>query len=300
MITDMKNRKEQRVNKKNDLGQGLDNLLSGVIGVTAKSETNNIDINKIKPNKSQPRTNFDSVEMAKIVESIKENGILQPIIVRPVSDGYEIVAGERRWRAASEIGLKVVPVIVKEIAEEKAMELALIENLQREDLNPIEKAVAYNSLMKNFELTQEEVAKRLSVDRSSVANIIRLLDLPQEVQDYVSRGTISMGHARAFLGIKDNDLLKKVCKRAIDEGLSVRQVEGAVNALKKQDLSEARSKIDKKKSPLIEDLEDQLRKSLKTKVSLNERAGRGKLVVEFYNNRQLENILSLLGVSFAD
>ncbi|MGR3318536.1 MAG: ParB/RepB/Spo0J family partition protein [Candidatus Anammoxibacter sp.] len=285
--------------KKAELENGIQDLLSGVIGIDREKEITRIDINKIIPNRSQPRVRFESVEMEKMIESIRENGILQPIIVRPVQKGYEIVAGERRWRGARELGLKEIPVVVKELTDEKAMEIALVENLQRADLNPMEKAVAYDNLIKKHKLTQEEVAKRLSVDRSSVANIIRLLELPEEVQDNVSRGTISMGHARALLGTKDKEARKEVCGKIIREGLSVRQTETIVSELKNDKRPVRKANNFVKKSSIILDLEDRLRKSLKTKVSLREKHGRGKLTVEFHNNKQLEQILTKLGVSFA-
>lgn len=285
--------------KKHELGQGIQNLLSDVIGIAPENEQTLVDIKKVSANKSQPRVYFAPDEMEKMVESIKANGILQPIIVRPVQNGYEIVAGERRWRAAKEVGLKEVPAIIKDINREKATEIALVENLQRSDLNPIEKAVAYNSLIKNYNLTQEDVANRLSVDRSSVSNIIRLLELPDDIQNYVSRGTVSMGHARALLGIKNRDTLKKICKRIINEDLSVRQVENLAFTLKSIGAPSVNKTLEQKKDPIILEVEDKLRKSLKTKVSLKEKQGRGKLIVEFYNNKQLEQILKMLGVSFA-
>lgn len=285
--------------KKHELGQGLQNLLSDVIGIAAENEQTLVDIKKISPNKSQPRIYFAPDEMKSMVESIRANGILQPIIVRTVQNGYEIVAGERRWRAAKELGLKEVPAIIKDINREKAAEIALVENLQRSDLNPIEKAVAYNSLIKNYNLTQEDVANRLSVDRSSVSNIIRLLELPNDIQDYVSRGTVSMGHARALLGIKNREILKKICNKIINEGISVRQTEKLASTLKKSVPQSNNKRLEQNKDPIILEVEDRLRKSLKTKVSLNEKQGRGKLIVEFYNNKQLEQILEMLGVSFA-
>lgn len=287
------------LDKKQELGQGLQNLLSDVIGIGPEKDITRIDITKVFPNKSQPRIYFASDEMAKMVESIRDNGILQPIIVRPAENGYEIVAGERRWRAARQLGIKDVPVVIMDIAKEKAIEIALVENLQRADLNPMEKAVTYDNLIKNHGLTQEEMAKRIRVDRSSIANIVRLLELPDEVQDNVSRGTISMGHARALLGTKDNETRKKICKKIINEGLSVRQVETMVSRLKNGSRPTIKKHPATKKSSIILDLEDRLRKSLKTKVFLKEKQGHGKLVVEFYNNKQLEYILSLLGVSFA-
>ncbi len=287
--------------KKKELSKGLQDLLSGVIGIDEEISIRNMEISKIVPNKSQPRDYFDPDDMQQLVESVRDNGVLQPIIVRPINDGYEIVAGERRWRAANQLGLKDVPVVVKILEKEKAMEIALVENLQRADLNPMEKALAYKNLINEYGLTQEEVAQKLRIDRSSVANIVRLLELPGEVQSCVSRGTISMGHARALLGAGAPNVMEKVCRRVLDEGLSVRQVEAIISQIKKTGQSAAvkPEKVVNEKSATILDVEDRLRKALKTKVSLKEQKGKGKLVVEFYNNSQLEHILSMLGVSLS-
>ncbi|MGR3221439.1 MAG: ParB/RepB/Spo0J family partition protein [Candidatus Anammoxibacter sp.] len=286
--------------KKAALENGIQDLLSGVIGIEHEKEISHIDINRITPNANQPRVHFEPGERLKMVESIRENGILQPIIVRPSQEGYEIVAGERRWRGARELGLKDIPVVVRELTDEKATEIALVENLQRADLNPMEKAAAYANLIKTHNLTQEELAKRLSIDRSSVANTVRLLELSEEIQGNVSRGTLSMGHARALLGEQDTEARNGLCRKIIREGLSVRRAETIVSE-NKNGKQQARNVNNlTKKSPIVLDLEDRLRKVLKTKVSLREKHGRGKLTVEFNNNKQLEQILAKLGVSFAE
>lgn len=284
----------------NELGNGLQDLLSNVIGIESNKneDITNLEINKIVANKNQPRINFNEEEMLSMIASINENGILQPILVRPENGNYEIVAGERRWRAAKEVGLKMVPVIIKKITKDKSLELALIENLQREDLNPIEKAKSYDRLLKNHQLTQDEVAKKLSINRSSVANVIRLLELPGDIQGSVSRGTVSMGHARALLAVKNETLQRKIFKRIETEGLSVRQIENITSHVKKSLSPEKKHTLLKRNTPLISDVEDKLRNILKTKVSLNEKDGKGKITIEFYDNNQLENILRLLGVSF--
>ena len=283
------------------MSQGLQDLLSGVIGIDDKCDIRNMKISKIVPNKSQPRDYFDPDDMQQLVESVRDNGVLQPIIVRPVNNGHEIVAGERRWRAANQLGLKEVPVVVKSLKKEKAMEIALVENLQRADLNPMEKAQAYQNLIKKYGLTQEKVAQKLRIDRSSVANVVRLLDLPGEVQSCVSRGTVSMGHARALLGAGSATVMEKVCRRVVNEGLSVRQVETIISQIKKsgEPVTNREKLPASAKSATILDVEDRLRKALKTKVSLKEKKGRGKLVVEFYNNTQLEHILGVLGISLS-
>lgn len=290
---------------KNKLENGLTDLLSGVIGIENinknKGEGVFLDVDKIFANRFQPRVNFNEDEMAEMVDSIIENGILQPVLVRPDGDRFELIAGERRWRAAKKAGLANVPAVIKDVSDKKSMELALIENLQREDLNPIEKAISYKALMNNYQLTQEEVAKRLSIDRSSVANIIRLLELPEEIQENVSRGTISMGHARALLSVKDSGLQKKMCTKIESEGLSVRQLESLISDLKnggvKNGFVKAKKNPSAKNEPVIIELEEKLRQILKTKVLLAEKRGKGKLTIEFYSNKQLENILQLLGVS---
>ena len=287
------------------LENGLTDLLSSVIGLekndSNKDNQSTLDISKIYPNKSQPRINFKEEEMAEMVNSVIENGILQPVLVRPDVDRFELIAGERRWRAAKKAGLTKVPAVIMEVSDQKSMELALIENLQREDLNPIEKAISYKALINSYKSTQEDLAKRLSIDRSSVANTIRLLELPEEIQKNVSRGTVSMGHARALLAVKDKVLQKELCDKIGTESLSVRQLEALVTETKSSAANKKaenpKGNVTTKRVPLIDDLEDKLRRVLKTKVVLAEKKGKGKLTIEFYSNKQLEGILKLLGVS---
>ena len=220
------------MSKKEKLSRGLQSLLGGVIGIEAEAGQDvimRLNPKDIQPNDSQPRDIFDGEEMKGLVESIKQHGILQPIIVRPLAHGYMLIAGERRWRAAKQLGLKEIPAIVRDIDGLHSLEIALIENIQREDLNPIEKAKGFKELIDKFDLTQEQVAKTMGKDRSSVTNYIRLLDLPQEIQDNVSRGTLSMGHARAILSVQGKELQIKLCDQIIKEGLSVRQIEMIVS-----------------------------------------------------------------------
>ncbi len=284
---------------KENLGRGLESLLGDAIGIEASEKIMRINLTEIQPNEAQPRKEFVQSQMEALIGSIQEHGILQPIIVRPTSKGYKIIAGERRWRAATQIGLKEIPAIVKTADSLKTIELALVENIQREDLNPMEKATAFSELKINFGLTQEQIATKVGQDRSTVANTIRLLDLPGEIQGLVSRGTISMGHARSLLSLKDREKQIELGERIATDGLSVRDIELIVSD-KKDPLpsTEAASGGQPKpltiKSPHILDLEDGLRKIVGTKVSIVEKNGKGKITIEFADNSQFENIVGKL------
>jgi ParB family transcriptional regulator, chromosome partitioning protein len=204
------------------LGKGLGALFPGA-QVNDEDVVNEIAVDELRANPYQPRKHFDPDALEELISSVREHGVVQPLVVRKSIRGYEIVAGERRFRAAKEAGLDRVPVVVREFTDEQMMEIALIENLQREDLNSIEIAEAYQKLMDRFSLTQEELAKRVGKSRPHVTNYLRLLQLPREIQEDVSRGTLSMGHARALRGVKDRETLLKLAKRAVKEGVSVRQ-----------------------------------------------------------------------------
>ncbi len=287
---------------KERLGRGLESLLGEAIGIDSSEKIMNLSITDIQPNEAQPRKQFNQPQMETLIQSIKEHGILQPIIVRPTSKGYKIIAGERRWRASKQLGLQNIPAIVKSTDGLKTIELALVENIQREDLNPIEKAIAFSELKTNFGLTQEQIAIKVGQDRSTIANTIRLLDLPKEVQSHVSRGTISMGHARSLLSLKDASKQRLLSERIESDGLSVRDVELIVSG--KKSLM-AQKKDDKGvqpasvvvKSPQVLDLEDGLRRAVGAKVTIREKGGKGKIIIEFSNNAQFENILSKLNPS---
>ncbi len=269
------------------LGRGLDSLLGEVIEINEGEKILQISLEEIRPNTLQPRENFDHGMLGGLVESIKAHGILQPVVVRWTGDGYELIAGERRWRAAKQIGIATIPAVLKNVDGEKALELALIENIQREDLNPIEKAKAFINLMKNFGLTQERVAECVGMERPTVANIIRLLELPSDIQEYVSRGTISVGHARALLSLQNEKEQKDLCDRIIKEGLSVREVEAIVSGAKKP--AETRQKT--VKGTHIQHLEDRLREALGTMVAITERNGKGKIIISFKGLDQFERIM---------
>ncbi len=284
---------------KEKLGRGLESLLGEAIGVESSEKILRINIADIQPNEQQPRKNFSDPQMESLVNSIREHGVLQPIIVRPTSKGYKIIAGERRWRASKQLGIKELRAIVKNADSLKTIELALVENIQREDLNPIEKATAFSELKVHFGLTQEQIAKNVGQDRSTIANTLRLLDLPEEVQDFVSRGTISMGHARSILSLKNPIKQIALSERIARDNLSVREVEQIISS-GKPIADPAKSPMSIKltpkliKSPQILDLEDGLRRAVGTKVSIMERNGKGKITIEFSNNAQFEGIVAKL------
>ncbi|MCP4252730.1 MAG: ParB/RepB/Spo0J family partition protein [Candidatus Scalindua sp.] len=284
---------------KENLGRGLESLLGDAIGIEASEKIMRVNLADIQPNDAQPRKEFVQSQMDTLISSIQEHGILQPIIVRPTSRGYKIIAGERRWRAATQLGLKEIPTIVKTADSLKTIELALVENIQREDLNPMEKATAFSELKINFGLTQEQIATKVGQDRSTVANTIRLLDLPKEIQGLVSRGTISMGHARSLLSLKDREKQIELGERIATDGLSVRDVELIVSDRKDplpstEEASSGQPKPLVIKSPHILDLEDGLRKIVGTKVSIVEKNGKGRITIEFADNSQFENIVGKL------
>ncbi len=284
---------------KENLGRGLESLLGDAIGIEASEKIMRVNLVDIQPNEAQPRKEFAQAQMETLISSIQEHGILQPIIVRPTSKGYKIIAGERRWRASTQLGLKEIPAIVKTADSLKTIELALVENIQREDLNPMEKATAFSELKINFGLTQEQIATKVGQDRSTIANTIRLLDLPEEVQGLVSRGTISMGHARSLLSLKDQKKQIALSERIAADDLSVRDVELIVSGKKDSlpstgETSGGRPTPHSAKSPHILDLEDGLRRIVGTKVSIVEKNGKGKITIDFANNSQFENIVNRL------
>ncbi len=291
------------------LARGLETILGNVAVEAPPSSVDSsnsndkvlyIDPSVVQPNPHQPRKQFNPESIKALAKSIKEHGLLQPIMVKPGRDGrYQLIAGERRWRAAKELGLAAVPAIIREMSNKESLSAALVENLQREDLNPIEKAKAFWELTEVFGLTQEEVGRYTGLDRSTVANFLRLLELPIEVQEHVSRGTISPGHARALLALSDEVLQKKVCNRIIEEGLTVRQVE-ALTAVTKRPGSDSQNPVEDPKHPgesnHLQDLEDRLRKALRTKVQITQLNGKGKVVLYFHGKAQLEHLLGILGV----
>ena len=282
------------VTKRVALGKGL----GALIPEFGKEESRTLlfcGIEEIVPNRSQPRKHFDESKLQELAESIKEKGILEPLIVRRVEGGYELIVGERRWRAAQKAGLKEVPVLVKEIEGREALELSLIENLQREDLNPIEEAEAFKRLIEEFNLSQGELATRIGKDRTTIANVLRLLKLPSEIRNHLLQNRITSGHARAILSLETKEKQKELCALIIQKGLSVREAE----ALAKR-WSEKPKRVvtpTKRGSDLesqLSSLQDSLRRHLGTKVHITQKGKRGKIEIEYYSFEDLERIIEAI------
>lgn len=270
---------------KTALGKGLDALLP-----EKGEEIINLDITRIVPGEQQPRRVFNDKALNELAQSIKEKGILQPIIVRKAGDGtFRIVAGERRWRAATIAGLKKVPVIIKDTDPSDSLEIALVENIQREDLNPIETAEAFQRLMREFNLTQEELSTKVGKERATVANYLRLLKLPEEIKDLINRGSLSMGHARAILAVEGKANQIELARTIVTRGLSVREAE----SLSKR-VSRPKKKLSRSKDPQIASLEEKLKQSLGTKVKIQHKGKRGKIEIEYYSLDELDRLLDIL------
>ncbi|PAF17175.1 ParB/RepB/Spo0J family partition protein [Terribacillus saccharophilus] len=273
------------------LGKGL-NAFFPELEMKEEDQIQEIAIKECRANPYQPRKVFSADAIEELSQSIQEYGILQPLIVRKSIKGYEIVAGERRFRAAKAAGLKKVPVIVKSLDDEKMMELALLENLQREDLTPIEEAQAYSNLMKELDITQEILAKRLGKSRSHIANLVRLLTLPPEISDLINHGELSMGHGRALLGLKDKKKLKSLVEKIRNESLNVRQVEQLITKMN-NNLPEPEKKKAIKDIFLVQ-TESQLRNQFGTDVTIHRGKRKGKIEIQFFSDEDLERILSVL------
>jgi ParB family chromosome partitioning protein len=278
------------VEKRPALGRGLSALIPESPLPVAADRSLEIDTDLLRPNKFQPRTQMDDERIEELSRSIRANGIIQPIVVRKVEGGYEIVAGERRWRAAQRAGLLKVPVVVRDIPEERLLAVALIENIQRQDLNPIEEGHAYRRLADEFRLTQEEIADAVGKDRSSIANYVRLLRLPQEVRGHVASGTLSMGHARALLGVSDEDAQVKFARTILTGNLSVRETEALIR--KAQEPRE--TKPEPVKDVHTRAAEDKLRLSLGTRVRIVRTRKGGKVEIDFGNEDELQRIFEYL------
>jgi ParB family chromosome partitioning protein len=282
-------------NSQRGLGRGLDALFSGANSVEPQPLVSNISITRIIPNKFQPRRVFDEAALLELVASIRQYGLLQPIVVRKNNDFYELVAGERRWRASQKAGLVEIPVIIKEYTDREMTEIALIENIQREDLNPIEEASAYRRLMDDFNLTQEEVSKRIGRSRSVIANMVRLLNLHPEVQEYVSRGTLSMGQSRPLLGLETLDLQLEAAKTIIEDDLSARDAEELVKRLsEKPKQIKQQTKIIDEKNFFVVEAEDRLKMILGTQVKIKPGKLKSKIEIEFYSTEDLDRIIDTL------
>ena len=296
--------------KKGGLGKGLDSLITDKVSMGAATQTAEktrdkksiegiiVNINKVEPNREQPRKNFDEDALVELSESIKQFGVLQPLLVQDKKDYYEIIAGERRWRAAKLAGLKEVPVIIKDLTDIEIVEYALIENIQRENLNPIEEAFAYKRLLTEFNLKQDEVAERVSKSRTAVTNSMRLLKLDERVQQMVIDDMISTGHARALLGIEDKEKQFATAQKIFDEKLSVRETEKLVKKIQKEkDTPEtAKKELDPQLTTICRDLEEKMKHILGTKVAINQKDNKkGKIEIEYYSMDELDRIIDLFG-----
>lgn len=283
--------------KNKKLGKGLDAIFGGDISTliddieknTPENSQVNISLDEIRPNPYQPRKLFDEEKLEELAVSIKEHGIFQPVILKQSIQGYEIVAGERRCRAAKKAGLKEVPAIIVDFSDDQMMEIALLENIQREDLNAIEEAKAYLAMMDKFELTQEQLAKRIGKSRSYIANTLRLLQLPEMIQNYVLEGKMSMGHARCLITLP-KEKAETLAKRCIDERLSVRDVENVVKGIELGNIRKERPKVEKPKEWVY--VEGLLRKKFRTKIKMDENT----LTIKYTDTKDLNRILELMGV----
>ncbi|MFU0824529.1 ParB/RepB/Spo0J family partition protein [Clostridium sp.] len=279
------------MSKKYGLGKGLGALIPDEI--SQEDSTMKIDINLIKANNDQPRKNFDEEKITQLSESIKEHGIIQPLVLKKEGRFYTIIAGERRWRAAKSIGLKEVPAVILDLNDKEILEVSLIENIQREDLNPIEEAVAYKKLINDFSLTQEEVSRRIGKSRTAIANCMRLLNLDTRVQEYLIDGVISEGHGRALLAVEDKETQYKLAQTIIDESLSVRQIEALIRSMNKKK-SEKTVNKEKAINPYYADIESKLQNLFNTKVSINSKGNKGKIQIEYYSEEELQRIMDIL------
>jgi ParB family transcriptional regulator, chromosome partitioning protein len=273
------------------LGKGLGALIPEKGGPEAEGEKALLTcgIEEVQPNPFQPRKTFSDEQLQELVDSIREKGILQPLMVRRKGVGYELIAGERRWRAAQRAGMREIPILIRDVPDSEMLELSLIENIQRENLNPIEEGEAYKRLMEQFHLTQEEISKKVGKDRTTVANTVRLLKLPPEIKLSLAEGKITMGHARAFLSLDGADKQKLLWKRLLAGGLSVRQVENLVKRLRTRNPS-----IPRRNNPEWSGLIEELQRVLGTKVRIAGNRKRGKIEIDFYSPDELDRILDLL------
>lgn len=292
--------------RKSGLGKGLDSLIpkqspakttaapeaEPVVKTIVKKEEVKLRISEVEPNREQPRKKFDEDALLELADSIRQFGVLQPLLVQKRDGYYEIIAGERRWRAAKMAGLKEVPVVIKDFSEQQIVEISLIENIQREDLNPIEEALAYKRLLSEFKMKQDEVAERVSKSRTAVTNSVRLLKLDSRVQQMLIDEMISSGHARALLAIEDKELQYKIAMQVFDEKLSVRDVERLMKSL--QNEAEKKEEPQPKNEFIYENLEEKMKALFGTKVSIKHKANnKGKIVIDYYSNDELERLMDL-------
>ncbi len=287
--------------KRKALGKGLSALIPDAaplkdpfdkgMGKFTGADLFNVNVEDIVSNQYQPRKHFDDEKLNELAISIKENGVIQPLIIRNTDDGYELIAGERRLRAAIKAGLEQVPVVIKDVSDSETLQLALIENIQREDLNPIEEANSYLRLIEEFKITQEDLSQQVGKDRSTISNMLRLLSLPEQVKQDVARGTISSGHARALLSLGDKSDILKARQIIESKAMSVRDTEALVKRMK-----EGKTEVEKKETKidyLLLELGDELTRALSTKVKIISRGNGGKIEIEYYSNQELERLLEI-------
>ena len=280
--------------------RGLGKGLNAIIGETMLEEERHeswgmeIPLERLSANPFQPRAEFDAEKLEELAESIRLHGVLQPVVVRRFGDDYQIIAGERRWRAAQMAGLKAIPAVVRELDDAGMIQVALIENLQREDLNPIEEAAAYRKLMDEFDTTQEQLSATLGKSRSAIANAVRLLNLPDEVQEHVAQGRLSGGHARCLLAVSGTDLQLRLADEVIEKGLSVRQTEELVKKLARNVSRETMESIPRTPDPDVVAVMRRLGERLGTKVKITGSSGKGKLEIEYYSEDDLERIFEII------
>lgn len=274
------------------LGKGLDALITS-LSIKEDDKIVEIPLSQLRANPYQPRKTFDDDAIKELAESIREHGVIQPIVVRQALKGFEIIAGERRFRASQLLGNPTIPAVVRSYSDQQVMEIALIENVQREDLNAIEVAIAYQAIMTQFALTQEELSLKVGKSRSHIANFLRLLALPDEIKDHVSRGTLSMGHARALAGVKEDAKRRELAKQTLTNEWSVRELEEAIQGLELKGKPKAKSKA-KKRDPFLEEIEQSLREKFQTTVKIKSNKDKGRIELSYFNKGDLERLLELL------
>lgn len=287
-------------NKRKSLGKGIDALFQELEEVDVKKdEVLELSLNELRPNPYQPRKTFDEVSLQELANSIEQSGVFQPIIVRKSAvKGYEIIAGERRFRASKLAQRETIPAIIRDFDEEAMMQVAVLENLQREDLNPLEEAEAYDMLMKNLKLTQAEVAERLGKSRPYIANYLRLLSLPQLVKEMMQDERLSMGQARTLLGLKNKEQILKLANRCVKENLTVRQLEQLVSTMNESKDKKKVPRIVKEKPYYLRESEDRLMDKFGTSVEIQEKEGKGKIEIEYLSQSDLTRILDILDIHF--
>lgn len=276
------------------LGKGLSALIPEKIDSTEGESIKYLKLTEIRENNQQPRIEFDRGGLSELIASIKEKGVLQPILVRKRDDGYEIIAGERRFRAARELNLEKIPVIIKSVSDREALVLALIENIQREELNAIEEAKAFKRLIEDFNLTQDDVAQSVGKNRSTVTNVLRLLRLPEEIQKSIKDGIFSVGHARTLLSVEDLEEQRRLFVKSTQKGLSVRELENLIKARVTRISHQKRTSPHRQQDIFVASIEEDLQKLLGTKVRIQTKQKRGSIIIEFYSSEDLNRILNII------